>query len=548
MAKRKDSTMADLAKATEGMTPTETARFASMRSTIGACHWDENNPRARYSALTNPASQQPPVSHIYLDPRYTFLGVERLRSQAEAITLHQNDPIIGALLGDLANMIVGADGGRCIIRSESNPEWAKLATSYLNGKWSDDCDFRRFGNTFHTLLHTTCMIAPRDGDVLWCIDEEITDGRILMYEADQIVDIANIEEFDLKGAKAPFTQRDGVVFDGFGRCIGVHVTQQRAKKVVENKEAVFLPIDSCRIHLGETYRANQHRGDSVILCLLTILVHNSKMLESTVISAQRAAEDIAVHKCAEPVNNLLDSAAAARVGVTFTKPVMTPIGGGVVTIGPDDEYTINTNTKPEQNMLDFGDWFRRVAYKRFGLQGSTATGKFDTTDQGKADAVINAIAIAAYQKVLEDKIVRWALKKGIEHGYTIGEIGKPPADYSITVLWPRPPTQQFDQTAADSINRIRSGASSFTKEFGPDWGATFEELVRETEEMRAAGMEHLDVFSTVAGKSVELDKESPAGTAPGIEPATVPPPSKAKASWLSGWLFRMGINRAGDRK
>lgn len=495
----------------------EPVRYAAVR--------DSQNPAyARYEYLQNASGQTPQQPHIYYDPKYTFLGIERLRSFAEGVSMQQNDSMVASVLMDHANCVVGASGGEVKVRSSSK-KWDRNATDYVNGYWADNCDWRRQGNTLNRFLWQTDVISARDGDCLWVCDPVLTEGQVMIYEADQLVDVDDFDEWAYQGEKGGMKiggkarQSDGVVFDGFGRVVGYFVTPKRCAKTVAIADAIFVPASAAYLYISERYRANQHRGESRLLSLMQILQHNRKMLESTVISAQRMAEDIAVKKIKSPLSSMMSLEQRQQFGFPSTAPNYTPIGGGEVTIGIEDSYEVLSNPKPEATLTEFASWWRRVVYKRFGMSDALANGKITSADAGKAEMIMNHIAISSEQKNLEG-LVRWVVRKALEFAVTKGELSRPNANaewYQVEVIWPQLPTTEFDLTQADKIERLRIGGSSFKSEYGPKWEDTIQEYADELDYLRKNGMEHLDIFSTVAGKSVELDK---GGTPPAEDTAT----------------------------
>lgn len=504
----------------------EPVRYAAVR--------DKDNPAyARYEYLQNATGQTPQQPHIYFDPKFTFLGIERLRSYAEGVSMQQNDSMVANVLMDHANCVVGASGGEVKVRSSSK-KWNKNAADYINGYWADNCDWRRQGNTLNRFLWQTDVIAARDGDCLWVCDTALTDGQIMVYEADQLVEVDDFDEWSYQGGKAGMAidgkakQSDGVVFDGMGRVVGYFVTAKRCAKTVSLRDAIFVPASAAYLFVSERYRANQHRGESRLLSLMTILQHNRKMLESTVISAQRMAEDIAVKKIKSPLTSMMSLDQRAQFGFPATAPNYTPIGGGEVTIGIEDSYEVLSNPKPESNLTDFASWWRRVVYKRFGMCDSIANGKIASSDAGKSEMILTHIAISSDQKNLEG-LVRWVVRKALDYAVSKSELSRPNADaewYQVEVIWPELPTTEFDLTQADVIARLRTGGSSFKSAYGPKWSDTIEEYAEELEYLRANGMEHLEIFNTVAGKSVELDKEP--------KPAPAQPDTSTKENETNG--------------
>lgn len=468
--------------------------------------YDKMNPRARYEYLANPNNQQPQTSFIYLDPQFTFLGIERLRSYAEAISHQQNDPIIASCLSDFANLCVGAKGGLVHIQS-TDDKFSKNANWYFNKVWSRDASWRD-RSTLNEMLWTIVISANRDGDCLVVLDKDVTNGKLIVYESDQIVSIESFATWKIdNGLEGDYKQVDGVVYTPDGKLYGYFVTNKRAKKTVPNHEAVFVKSEICYLHIAERYRANMARGESKLLSLMTILEHNRKMIESTVISAQRAAEDIAVKKIKNPVSNLMSLTQQGQFGITQTPATYTPLGGGEVTIGPEDSYEILTNTKPESNITEFGDWFRRVVYRRYGMTDIFANGTCKTKDQGKSEMILTHIAVSSYQEKLSG-LLEWIVKTTIDNSpFAVKD-----AIYSVECLWPELPTAEFDLTVADKIARLRLGGSSFKEEFGPDWQNSIEEFASELEWLKAHGMENLSVFETVAGKNEAMNAQNKQST------------------------------------
>lgn len=482
-----------------------------IKSKSQSVSFDKDHPKstARYDYLINPTGQNPQTPFIYFDPALTFLGIERMRSFSEAVNAQQNDPIVATVLMDLTNCVVGAKGGKVKITS-SNKKWNKVANDYINNYWSENCDYHNQHTSFNKFLNVANVVSNRDGDCLFVCDTNLTKGKILSFESDQIVNVTDFDELAMEykmGDKAK--QLDGIVFDDYGACIGVIVTKKRQQKSVNNDDALFIPIDSCYLYIAEAYRLNQHRGDSRLLCLLTILSHNRKMIESTILSAQRAAEDIAVKQVANPMSALLSMDQKTVMSYPMESPTFTPIGGGQVTIGLEDKYTVISNPKPETNITEFGNWFRKVVHKRFGLANVFANGEVQNGDQAKAELIISHIAISAQQENISG-LIKWVVRKALQHAISNNDLKNPPEEwYVIECIFPDLPTCEFDITMEDKMKKIRFGGSSFKTEFGPEWeDKIIPELIEELKMLKDEGMVDLSVFETVAGKNESMNKQN----------------------------------------
>ena len=441
---------------------------------------------------------------------------------AEGLHQQRNDSMIQALIGDMENWTVGAEGGKVVFRS-SDEEWNKTAGHWLNTVFAYECDYRNQRTSLYDFYRIGVGSIVRDGDFLVVLDRKLFDGKIMVFECDQItnLDAAGFSDLTKSGKYADCSQQDGVIVDKWGSVQAYVVTGKRYMTQVRADDAEVIPAKSCALVL-KPYRFNQLRGESALLRLLEITDALRNLVTNEVESAKRIAEDAIYLKKADPLDGVGvtadDATALGMPRAIFTGPRPEGISGGVQVIGKDDEITAVTNPRPSRNVWDFGDWFARRAYKSVGLYSVMATGVAQYPQQAKAEILLSYVAIRVWQRVIEDRMANFLIEQAVDIGVQSGKVAAPPADWKhYNVIWPKAPVAELEQSLKDTLDKIKCGASSFEKEFGADWQYTVAELAKEKDLLIEFGLENLDFFSTVAGKNEAMNNQDPA--APKAAPA-----------------------------
>jgi hypothetical protein len=97
----------------------------------------------------------------------------------------------------------------------------------------------------------------RDGDFLIILDKNYFDGKIMVFESDQITNMTDSgwRELTKAGIYQDCSQQDGVVLDKWGAVQAYIVTNKRYQTVVNSKDAEIIPAKSCALVM-KPYRFN----------------------------------------------------------------------------------------------------------------------------------------------------------------------------------------------------------------------------------------------------------------------------------------------------
>jgi capsid protein len=451
---------------------------------------------------------------VDIDPKLNMLGTDRAQMMAEGLHQQRNDNIVSSAIQDLENWTCGGDSGKVIFQSDDH-DWNTAASHWFNNHFAYNCDYRNQKTTLFDFIRLALSSMVRDGDCLVVLDKNYFDGKIMVFEADQITNMNPSAWAEAtKGAYAGCTQHDGVVIDKWGAVKAYIVTSKLYQTQVLAHDAEIIPEKSCTLVM-KPYRFHQLRGESALLRIIEITDSLRNLIRNEVESAKRISEDaIYLHK-ADPLAGIgLTPETAAQFGaanLVAQGPQPEGLAGCVQVIGADDKITPVTLSRPSRNVWDFGEYFTTRVYKTLGMYTCVANGTVQYPQQAKAEIILTYIAIRVWQRLLEERMCNFVVEQAIEIGAASNEIPAPPKDWNkkYSVVWAKAPSAEFDQSLTDTLNKIKAGASTYEKEFGADWEYVVAQLAKEKDILLEYGLENVSFFETVAGKNSAMDAQSP---------------------------------------
>ena len=447
--------------------------------------------RNQYEAL-RPDHRRPPLD-IRTDATLTqqeFRADQRIRAYGLGNLAYENDPV-GAIVDTCVRLTVGTQGGRPFFTGDDASQW-----QVLWNEWARHAGFAE-GENWNEMLAMILRTVKIHGDCLVLLDPELTDGRLRVWDADQICPLGDAD-FRKWGESAgvPVTggpndpvwsQAEGAVLDPEGRVQGYFVTACRNRHAVTLDQASFLPASLCR-RVSEHVLVSQYRGAPVVLPTADLTNDTRNLIKAEVAAAKNYSEtalilekpdlhatQAAVLSAVTDETGAIDSEvleAAALSGAEVREQLaalqdttasdLQAIEGksaiGYVPSGTNVHELSNAN-RPSQPIQQWMDKLADINGQRLGVQSCLARGRADNSySSGQIELEISWSKFQEDQKMLERQIVDYAVS-----------ILCPGAAY--TVVWPR--AFEIDPQKAESTYdaQLRGGRNSFQRMMGPGWEA-----------------------------------------------------------------------------
>ena len=210
-----------------------------------------SGPKQRYDALQgDPLREEPVIRMDATETEQIFTADKRVKSYAWADNLYDNDSI-GSTLETIIRLTIGVKGGVPVFTGEGAidaqaafDKWKKTAGFNENEHWQD----------MLALILRTILLH---GDCLIMLDKDFTDGKLRIWDADQICNV-NDSQFNRMAKengwfdggsfseKTRWRQVEGVVTDTEGRVQGYFVTSLRNRYAWAQRRVLFLPEEKKR--------------------------------------------------------------------------------------------------------------------------------------------------------------------------------------------------------------------------------------------------------------------------------------------------------------
>ena len=183
--------------------------------------------------------------------------------------------------------VIGTDGGRVSFTTSDERFNGEAGSAFR--KWARRCNFTD-GTPLNELLQLILVqLTHNGGDFIAVFDDGILTGgagtgKVRVFESDEIknVDAAEfVRLYPAKGADGELlhVQRNGIVYDTFGRIVGAFVSTSGRKSAVFAKgQFIHLRLatpgdfsDSNWIFTANRWRVNQGRGISTLTHVTNLL-------------------------------------------------------------------------------------------------------------------------------------------------------------------------------------------------------------------------------------------------------------------------------------
>lgn len=475
-----------------------------------------NNVRAQYEALNSDTlRKQPRIRTERTVTEQIFAGDKRIKAYGLADMLYNNDAI-GATVDTCVRLAVGATGGKpqFIDDKTAQAEWDAWAKE---AGWAE-------GENWNDLLQVILRAVKLHGDCLIVADPDLTDNRLRIWDADQIVPMQSGDfdtwctangGFDKAGDKnSQWRQVEGAVVDSVGRVRGWFVSALRNRYTCAAEDITYIPASLGR-RVAHHKKISQYRGEPLVIPNADLSNDTRDLLKSEVQAAKNAAEMALIVEKAGQTGNLsallsgLDAGSLTEgTGIT-EDDLKVALGStsndfralaGKSAIAQVEQGTkiheLNNAARPSSQIQAWVDNLADSNGKRLGVMSCLSRGRADNSySSGQIELSISWTTFQEDQKLLERQVV----------DYVVGRLfpGK-----SYLVTWPR--QFEIDPSKAETTldARLRGGRTTYQEMLGPNWREKLAQLAEEKRYLQEQGLDNLSFFQTAAGATATSDSES----------------------------------------
>lgn len=468
---------------------------------------------ARYDSLKRePTRKQPEIRTDLSETEQVFYAVNRILAYAQADDLYDNTNIASTIDTSI-RLAIGERGGTPIFTGVDKD----FATKYFN-RWKKDCGFCE-GESYYEMLALIMRLVILHGDVLvWC-DNELTDGKIRIFDADQIcnVEIADFNRWKYEN-NIPDDARmvEGCVVLPDGRVTGYFVTMLRNRYSVSINDAMYLPISTCR-RVSFHKKHTQYRGEPLVLANQQITEDTKSLLRSEVAAAKLYSELPLIVKRPEgfdanAIGSLLEGYSdlgELTDGTGITPEDITKLGEAskfdeastfkafqdkasiaMVDAGTD-VVNLNNANRPSQPIQSWVDVLNDANGKTLGVMSCLARGRADNSySSGMLEIELSWKTFAEYHKLLERQVV----------DYVMGVI-LPNSEYEV--YWSQAITVDPEKDEKVKDMQLKGGRTTFRELLGADWKQTLNELAEEKKYCEEIGLDNISIFQTGNGNETQ---------------------------------------------
>lgn len=471
---------------------------------------------ARYDALKPQPTR--PVAEVRTglsETEQVFYAANRIKAYALCDNLYDNTSL-SSILDTSIRLTVGKRGGTPLF---TGPDADTLQAWFT--AWKRAAGYAE-NESYYEMLALILRLVKLHGDcIVWC-DPVLTEGRIRVFDADQICDVS-VPDFarwrEERGLPESCRQVEGVVVDGTGRVHGYFVTMLRNRYSVDLADAMFLPASTCR-RVAYHRKHSQYRGEPAAFLANEELTADTKsLLKSEVAAAKLAAElPLVVEQPegmdADSISRLLegygsldelaqgtgiDTEELGMLGQRKDEKTFSAYEGkaAIASVANGTKVTnLNNANRPSSQIQSFIDLLNDTNGRALGVMSCLSRGRADNSySSGQIELEISWKAFEEDQKLLERSVV----------------------DYVMGVLWPN---ARYDVYWERSIQidpekyektcdmALRGGRTTFREILGTDWRQTLDELAEEKKYLKEKGLDNLSFFQTSAGnETAEVQEE-----------------------------------------
>lgn len=465
----------------------------------------------RYDALKfdplrpiRPTRTEPTVTEQF------FSGDKRLKSYALCDDLYDNDGA-GATLDTSIRLTIGQTGGIPRFLGDDREERQKIFDSWRRcAGWAD-------GENYTDLLSMILRAVKLHGDCLILLDEDLTEGRLRLWDADQIcsVNSCDFTAWARETGAEEWRQVEGVVLDGEGRTMGWFVTSLRNRTAVPLDDATYISASLGR-RVSYHRKITQVRGEPALLPNVDLTNDTLALIKSEVQAARNAAEISLV--VVKPANAASHSAMAAFSSGMTSEQLTDGTGIDAETLnlmqsasrendtfkafsghsaiaevenGTQIQNLSNAN-RPAASIQSWMDNLSDANGRRLGVMSCLSRGRADNSySSGQIELEISWKQFEEDQKLLERQVVDYVVDRML-----------PGSKYVVS--WPRQFEIDPQKAEATRDAAILGGRSTLQDYLGPYWREKLDAQAEEMSYAKARGLTTTPYLRPQAGAAAIL--------------------------------------------
>lgn len=466
---------------------------------------------ARYDALNRqPTRRVTEIRTELSETEQVFPDDRRILAYGKADNLYDNTSL-GSIMDTAIRLTIGQRGGTPLFTGSDADTMQKWFDS-----WKRHAGYNE-GESYYEMLALILRLVKLHGDCLvWC-DPVLTDGRIRVFDADQICSVA-IPDFEgwkqEHGFPESCRQVSGVVVDGTGRVYGYFVTMLRNRYTVPIGDAIFLPIDTCR-RVSYHKKHTQYRGEPFAFLTNEEITEDTKSLLKSEIAAAKLNAELPLI-VVQPEGMDADSISSLIEGYGSLDELAEGTGIDTEELGmlgkSHDEKTfeayegkaaiasvangtqvqnLNNANRPSPQIQSWVDLLNDTNGRSMGIMSCLSRGRADNSySSGQIELEISWKQFEEDQKLLERDVVDYIL-----------EMLYPNAKYEV--YWSRSIQIDPEKYAKTVDMELKAGRTTFRELLGSDWKQTMDELAAEKKYLKKIGLDNLSFFQTSSGNETQ---------------------------------------------
>lgn len=465
---------------------------------------------ARYDSLKPaPTRKATEIRTDLSETEQNFTADKRILAYAKCDNLYDNTAL-ASILDTSIRLTIGKRGGTPLFTGADKDTMQKWFTS-----WKRHAGYAE-GESYYEMLALILRLVKLHGDCIVWVDPILTDGKIRVFDADQICNVA-IPDFERwkyeKGLPEDARQVEGVVVDGTGKVYGYFVTMLRNRYSVNISDAQFLPIDTCR-RVSYHRKHTQYRGEPAAFLANEELTEDTKQLLKSEIAAAKLASELpliveqAEGMDADQIANLIegygsldelaegtgiDAEQLGMLGKTHDDKTFQAFEGhaAVASVPNGTKVTnLNNSQRPSPQIQSFIDLLNDTNGRALGVMSCLSRGRADNSySSGQIEIEISWKAFEEDQKMIERDVVDYVM-----------ETLYPNAEYEV--YWDRAIQIDPEKSEKTYDMALRGGRTTFRDILGTDWKQIIDELAEEKKYLQSKGLDNLAFFQTSSGQEV----------------------------------------------
>ena len=456
----------------------------------------KNTINAKYDVVDNNNSEKRRIARIETtDEEGILKPYDRLNMINLCRDVERNSTSAKGLLKQFKVNVIG-NLAKMQMNTEDD-EVNRMVNDWFNKIWANDCDSRSDA-TFNEQLKLTLTAVIREGDCLIVFDDvDNDDGKMLYYEADQLVTVDELtwksqtdwtEEVTVNGRKEtiPLQQSNGVVYTKKGKVIAYIVTCKHGQTTANYKDVTVFRRGVAKL-IKSSYRHNQLRGTgeffAVVQDILDIYEMRCKELQTAKLAAtyggtitKTDGAEEAIFRGGVAPESLLeadDNTAEATTAIANYDNLENLVGGALEYLIPGEEFNELKIDRPNVHIQEFFDYVLQNAGAGLGLAKSYAKMEaYNSYTAFRGEMLLSWVTFYDWQKFLENHVCDWVAAKAIQWAIDNNKLNvKLPIGWQGMISWVFPKMPQVDPVKDNTARRdsMKDGFIDFSAILGPDW-------------------------------------------------------------------------------